>query len=296
MNILDKYRILSDINSNSTNNLKIYNLLKSKTNINCYIIIESIKKIDLYDFLTQILVYKRFLESKVNVKIFISDYTNDNIEYTNCINYLFGLFNIKNIEIVSFFDNIELKKYHLIFNNLIDKIEIKDINIKKKTLSQILDPISIMSKILSLEGDIISLGIDRYDIEKICQKNGIDTPILISNKVPLTNESLNILDSSKILKKKILDLYFPLGIIDNIIFLYYENFFFKINKNIIIEREEKHGGTKEYNNIIDLKLDYTKYKLHPLDIKNSLIKYLEAILTPIRKNYEILNDKIFNSL
>ena len=144
MNILDKYRILSDINSNSTNNLKIYNLLKSKTNINCYIIIESIKKIDLYDFLTQILVYKRFLESKVNVKIFISDYTNDNIEYTNCINYLFGLFNIKNIEIVSFFDNIELKKYHLIFNNLIDKIEIKDINIKKKTLSQILDPISIM--------------------------------------------------------------------------------------------------------------------------------------------------------
>ena len=46
MNVLDQYRILSDIYSKNTDNLKLYRLLESKKVVNCYIIIESIKKID----------------------------------------------------------------------------------------------------------------------------------------------------------------------------------------------------------------------------------------------------------
>jgi tyrosyl-tRNA synthetase len=58
----------------------------------------------------------------------------------------------------------------------------------------------------------------------------------------------------------------------------------------IIERPEKYGGNLEFVNYRDLENEYNK-GLHPLDLKNSTIKYVDEILCPIR---EFFNKKYDN--
>ena len=65
-------------------------------------------------------------------------------------------------------------------------------------------------------------------------------------------------------------------------------------EKFIIERPEKFGGNLEFNNYTELEKQFLK-ELHPLDLKNSAIKYINNILEPIRK-YFIENDQNYNKM
>ena len=49
-------------------------------------------------------------------------------------------------------------------------------------------------------------------------------------------------------------------------------------KKLIIQRDEKFGGTIQYASYEDLEKDYSQGKLHPLDLKQTTAKSLEPIL------------------
>lgn len=300
MDITKKYHLVSDIiidNTFKTHKLVYEKLMKTK-NPSCYIIVESIKKIYMYDFLTQLLVLKKMIQAQCKVYLFISDYSESNNQYTKCIKHLFSLFKIKDITIISLDNTIILDKYWTIFNNVSSQIDISDIhNDSFKKVLDLIDPIKLMAKIIYLNGDFVSLGVDRYNIANILKSLQIENPpILFSQLIPKNNEHIYILDDPKTIEKKILDFYCPFGEIkDNLIIRYYEHVLFLISTKITIEREDKYGGNIIYSSISALKNDYSNCRIHPLDLKKNLIKYILKIIDPIREDCTILkNMKLLN--
>ena len=56
-------------------------------------------------------------------------------------------------------------------------------------------------------------------------------------------------------------------------------------ESFIIERSEKYGGNLEFKSFEELENKYLQ-GLHPLDLKNSTINYINNILDPIRKYFD----------
>ena len=56
--------------------------------------------------------------------------------------------------------------------------------------------------------------------------------------------------------------------------------------HFIIERPEKWGGNLRLKSYIELEKIFAEKKVHPQDLKNSVIKYLDQLLQPVRKHFE----------
>lgn len=102
---------------------------------------------------------------------------------------------------------------------------------------------------------------------------------------------IDILDSEKVIKKKVNQSYcLPGDIKNNTPLVLTEKLIFpilnKLKVNFIINRPEKHGGKIEYESFDTLKNDFEQLKLHPMDLKTGLIHCIDFILTPIRQKFQ----------
>lgn len=57
-------------------------------------------------------------------------------------------------------------------------------------------------------------------------------------------------------------------------------------QEFVIERPEKWGGTLKIKSYLELEKIFAEKKVHPQDLKNSVIKYLDQLLQPVRKHFE----------
>ncbi|MQK95200.1 tyrosine--tRNA ligase, partial [Escherichia coli] len=89
----------------------------------------------------------------------------------------------------------------------------------------------------------------------------------------------------QVIERKIMNAYCPISIEGNpIIEIVKYIIFGRIGvKEFKIEREKKYGGDITYKNFDELKQDFLKSNLHPLDLKKSLSANLIKILQPIKK-------------
>jgi len=55
---------------------------------------------------------------------------------------------------------------------------------------------------------------------------------------------------------------------------------------IVVEREEKFGGTLTFKSFEELSKSYSKGELHPQDLKTATSRYLSEILEPVQKYFE----------
>jgi tyrosyl-tRNA synthetase len=93
-------------------------------------------------------------------------------------------------------------------------------------------------------------------------------------------------DSEDDLKRKINKAFCPEKIIEgNPIFDYLKYLIFKRFPEIKIERPAKFGGnlTLTYEELVKV---YTEGKLHPLDLKNAVVFYLNEMIKPVREHFE----------
>ncbi|MFA4907832.1 MAG: tyrosine--tRNA ligase, partial [archaeon] len=56
--------------------------------------------------------------------------------------------------------------------------------------------------------------------------------------------------------------------------------------SLVVERQEKFGGTTEYFSYADLENDFAGGKLHPMDLKNAMGIAVTRILGPARSHFE----------
>jgi tyrosyl-tRNA synthetase len=107
----------------------------------------------------------------------------------------------------------------------------------------------------------------------------------MSKSNPLS--SILIHDSEQEISYKINKAYCPLGVSkDNPILEIMEYIIFHQYNEIIVERPSKYGGNISYSSIEQIKLDYEQKKIHPKDLKLTTSRYLDKIISPVRKHLQ----------
>ncbi|HZX45199.1 MAG TPA: tyrosine--tRNA ligase [Candidatus Nanoarchaeia archaeon] len=179
--------------------------------------------------------------------------------------------------------------------------------------SQILYPCMQCADIFYLGVDICSLGQDQRKVNvlamELAQRLGFKKPVAVHHHMlmglgqpPKTGLSgvergvelkmskskpdtaIFMLDSEQEIARKIRKAWCPEGIVDqNPILEYFKYIIFEKFDLIIIERPEKYGGSLEFSSYKDLEEGYSKKNIHPMDLKETVSKYLNKLIAPVRE-------------
>jgi len=109
----------------------------------------------------------------------------------------------------------------------------------------------------------------------------------MSSSKPETTVFLD--DKPEIIEKKITNAYCEAGKLEANPIMEIINFiiFGRLGvKQFKVEREKKHGGDVIFKSYEEVKEDFLKSKLHPLDLKKAVAKELIKILAPIKKRLQ----------
>ncbi len=116
---------------------------------------------------------------------------------------------------------------------------------------------------------------------------------LVGEKMSSSVESskIDLLDDEDAVKKKINKAECVEGNSNNGLMALLKYLFFVIKQDrgekIVIERPDKFGGNLVYSNYSQLEEDFLSKKLHPLDLKNAVVKEINSLLEDFRKDKEI---------
>ncbi|CAF2252468.1 unnamed protein product [Brassica napus] len=156
---------------------------------------------------------------------------------------------------------------------------------------------------LFLEADICQLGMDQQTVNLLARDYCDETergnkPVILSHHMLPTKMSKSdsssaiFMDDDEVevnrkIKKKA---YCPPKIVEgNPCLEYVKYIILPWFNEFTVERDEKHGGNKTFNNFEDIAADYESDKLHPMDLKNALSKALNNILQPVRDHFKTNN-------
>ena len=159
-----------------------------------------------------------------------------------------------------------------------------------------------------LEVDIQYGGLDQRKILMFARENlpamgyksriEVMTPIIpglvgkkMSSSDPKTK--IDLLDDEETVNKKIHSAECPEGVIEENGVLAFTKYVIMVLKGdkkeaFIVERPEKFGGDIKYLKYEDIEKDFAAKKLHPLDLKNTLAREVNALLKPIRAKQKVL--------
>ena len=171
-------------------------------------------------------------------------------------------------------------------------------NAEDPVVSQMIYPLMQAADIGYMEIDIAIGGIDQRKIHMLAREAlhsmGLKTPICLhtpillgldANKMSSSKDNLiAVEDTRESIKKKIKSAYCPPQIVqDNPVIQLYELYIFPQFEEIEIERPDRYGGDAYYDAFSELKLDYAGGTLHPSDLKNGAITYIERLVAPVRR-------------
>jgi len=182
--------------------------------------------------------------------------------------------------------------------------------------SQILYPCMQAADIFQFDVDICQLGMDQRKVNilarELAPKLGYKKPVAVHHhmvmglgeppKSDLTGVEKKIEmkmskskpdtaifmdDSPEEVARKIKKAYCPEAQVENNPIMEYAKYIiFEKYKTMSIERPEKFGGNLEIEGYDELVSIYSSSKLHPMDLKNATIKYVNEILEPVREHFE----------
>lgn len=129
------------------------------------------------------------------------------------------------------------------------------------------------------------LGLTHVDVSK--EADAVERAIAMKMSKSQPDSAIFMTDSEEDVERKIRKAYAPPQIVeDNPILEYLKCIVFPSFGVVEVEREEKHGGTVEYASYEKLESDYVSGSLFPLDAKQTLAKYLNMLLAPVRKYFQ----------
>lgn len=187
-------------------------------------------------------------------------------------------------------------------------------------VAQYFYPVMQVSDIFHLEADITQLGLDQRRANMLARevgpKLGLWKPVVISHHMLINLEgsiepegldeagrdlhmiqtkmskskpssSIFIHDSQEEIRKKILAAYCPpKEVKGNPLLDYAKHLVFRVFESMKVERKPKFGGDLEFRNYRALEKSYISGDLHPLDLKNAMILYIDKMVKPLRDHFE----------
>ena len=190
------------------------------------------------------------------------------------------------------------------------------------TASQVLYPLMQTADIFMLGANINQLGMDQRKVNmlarEVAEELGYTKPIVVShhmllglsspsetgNEESATDRAIRLkmskskpdsaifmTDSREDIERKIKKAWAPEKITtENPILEYCKYVIFAKEDSMKLERPEKFGGDVEYVSYADLEKTYANGSLFPLDLKNTVIEYLNGYLEPVRTYFEENDD------
>jgi len=177
-------------------------------------------------------------------------------------------------------------------------------DIENATVSQLWYPLMQIVDIKHLGCDVAYGGLEQRKIHMLGREVFsaighkaaiVHTPLITSLKGPgqkmsksIQGSGISVTDSDSEISKAVMDAYCPERIVeDNPLLQIAKLIVFPRIKSLKIERLKKFGGNIEFDSYETLEKTYNEGKLHPMDLKSSMSKELIAIITPIRKNFQM---------
>jgi len=182
--------------------------------------------------------------------------------------------------------------------------------------SQILYPCMQCADIFHLGIDICQLGMDQRKVNMLARETGPALgywkPVIVSHHMlmgltapPATGltgaergielkmskskpeTAVFMTDIEEDIKRKISKAYCPeKQVAENPIMEYCKYIIFERFPTIKIERPEKFGGNLEITGYDELVKIYSEGRLHPMDLKTAVAKYVNELVEPVRKHFE----------
>ncbi len=176
-------------------------------------------------------------------------------------------------------------------------------DIENATISQMLYPVMQAADIKHLGVDVAQGGMEQRKIHMLAREMlpelgfkapiAIHTPLITSLKGPgskmsksIPGSGISVIDTDEEIRNNIKGAYCPEKIVaDNPILQIAQLIIFPRVKELKVERPTKFGGNVTFASYKGLEQEYTAGKLHPMDLKAAVTKYLVEIITPIRKRF-----------
>ena len=176
-------------------------------------------------------------------------------------------------------------------------------DVEHAKVSQVIYPFMQIADIKHLNVDLVHSGIEQRKIhmlgtevfKEINYKSPVflHTPLISSlsgkGKMSSSEEGsfISIRDSDEAITKKIKKAHCIAGEVkENPILQIIQLIVFPRIEKFKIDRPEKFGGDLSFESYEDLEKAFVKKDIHPLDLKNSLSRYLIEIITPIRNKFK----------
>lgn len=119
------------------------------------------------------------------------------------------------------------------------------------------------------------------------ENKGMDVEISSKMSKSKPQTAIFVHDSEEEIKKKINSAFCPEKVVEgNPVLEYSKYLIFRKFKAMKIERDKKFGGDIEFENYKQLEEKFREGKLHPIDLKNAVAKYLDKTIEPIRGHFE----------
>jgi tyrosyl-tRNA synthetase len=130
-------------------------------------------------------------------------------------------------------------------------------------------------------------------LEGVKQPEGFDEnkeiDVAISSKMSKSKPKTCIFvhDTKEELAEKIKNAYCPEKVVTNNPILEYSKYLiFRKFKSMKVDRPLKFGGPIEFHSYAELEKTFREGELHPLDLKNAVVEYLDKMIKPIREHFE----------
>jgi len=189
------------------------------------------------------------------------------------------------------------------------------------TAAQIMYPCMQIADIFKLGAKITQLGMDQRKVNMLAREIGpmlgYWKPVVVShhmlmglgkppsvsadratrtveNKMSKSNpdNAIFMTDTTEDIKRKINKAYCLEGDIkENPVLEYYKYIVFESLERlgiteVKIERPEKFGGNISFKTFAEMEKTFAEKKVHPMDLKSVLIKYLDQLIEPVRRHFE----------
>ena len=118
-------------------------------------------------------------------------------------------------------------------------------------------------------------------------KNKINRVIALKMSKSLPDSAVFMTDTTEDIKRKINKAWCPEGEIkENPVLEYCKYIIFEKFNQVIVERPQKFGGPVILNSYQNLEHLFAEKKIHPIDLKQTVIVLLDQLLAPVRKHFE----------
>lgn len=176
-------------------------------------------------------------------------------------------------------------------------------DIENATVSQVLYPLMQAVDIKYLNVDVAEAGLEQRKIHMMAKDMkkelawdfvAVHTPLITSLKGPgqkmsksIPGSGISVIDTKEEIVKTMRGAYCPEKVIvDNPVLQICQLILFPRFEELKISRPEKFGGEISFATFEELESAFGKGDVHPLDLKNAVVEYLEKIIKPIRDKWK----------